>query len=290
MLSGLIGILLTLLLTGCSFLDSGSGSLTPIPTTVASATSTNTAVPTDTSTSPDTPTPGKTPSTPVPFAIKGVSLSTLPGNHTGTCPSNVPFTITAQISVPAHSTGGTVTYTWVRSDHIAVAQSSVTFAPNVTSQQVTYTWTLPASGGTGTTFSISMKTLSPQVVTSPTATFTYTCARQVRSISACVTLNSPCSTQLTKCGSGSKIFIFTAAITLTPGPGSQNIIYVWKRSDGTKGTRTTVTVPANQSSVTVTDSWSLNDPIPAGTYWEIVSVSAPNNVTSNQPTFTIITC
>jgi hypothetical protein len=42
--------------------------------------------------------------------------------------------------------------------------------------------------------------------------------------------------------------------------------------------------------VTLSDNWSLTAPITKGTYWEELSVTAPNSVTSNQTTFDITSC
>ena len=68
------------------------------------------------------------------------------------------------------------------------------------------------------------------------------------------------------------------------------LAYAWKRSDGTSGITATGIVPQSTTTVTLSDSWSLTAPIMKGTYWEELSVTVPNSVTSNQTTFDITNC
>lgn len=120
LLSG-IYLLLTLFLAGCGSLDSSSSTPNRTPTTsktgnttptTASATSAPTAAPTKGGT---TPTATVIPA-PVPFRVTGVAFGAWPGDHQGVCRTNTFFTASVLIYAPAHTTGGTVTYTWLRSD------------------------------------------------------------------------------------------------------------------------------------------------------------------------------
>lgn len=206
-----------------------------------------------------------------------------PGDHQGVCRTNTFFTASVLIYAPAHNTGGTVTYTWLRSDTSNITPSTVTFAAGTTSRIVTSIWSLSANQGNGSAYWVALKTLSPEVLTTPQITYHHTCQRQVQSISVTV---SP----TLGCNSVTKTFTFSATVNVSPGPSNVMLTYTWKRSDGTSGTTTTGIVPQSTTTVTLSDSWSLTAPITKGTYWEELSVTAPNSVTSNQTTFDITNC
>ena len=206
-----------------------------------------------------------------------------PGDHQGVCRTNTFFTASVLINVLAHNTGGTVTYTWLRSDMSNITPSTVTFATGTTSRIVTAIWSLSANQGNGSAYWVAFKTLSPDVLTTPQITYHHTCQRQVQGISVTV---SP----TLGCNSVTKTFTFSATINVSPGPSNVMLIYAWKRSDGTSGIMTTGIVPQSTTTVTLSDSWSLTAPIMKGTYLEELSVTAPNSVTSNQTTFDITNC
>jgi hypothetical protein len=293
LLSG-IYLLLTLFLAGCGSLASSSSTYNSTPTTgitgnaplttadqtaTASHTSTPTAAPAQGGT-----TPTATANTaPVPFKVTGVAFGAWPGDHQGVCRTNTFFTASVLIYAPAHTTGGTVTYTWLRSDTSNITPGTVTFAAGTTSMIVTSIWSLSANQGNGSAYWVALKTLSPEVLTTPQITYHHTCQRLVQSISVTV---SPAL----GCNSVSKTFTFSATVNVSPGPSNVVLTYTWKRSDGTSGTTTTGIVPQSATSVTLSDSWSLAAPITKGTYWEELSVTAPNSVTSNQATFAITSC
>lgn len=261
---------------------SNTGNTTPTTadqTATASDTSTPTAAPTQGAT---TPTATATP-TPVPFKVTGVAFGAWPGDHHGVCRTNTFFTASVLIYAQAHNTGGTVTYTWLRSDTSNIAHSTVTFAAGTTSRMVTSIWSLSAKQGNGSAYWVALKTLSPEVLTTPQITYHHTCQRQVQSISVTV---SP----TLGCNSVTKTFTFSATVNVSPGPSKVMLTYTWKRSDGTSGTTTTGIVPQSTTTVTLSDSWSLTAPITKGTYWEELSVTTPNSVTSNQTTFDITSC
>ena len=280
-----ISLLLPLFLAGCSFLDSSSSTHNSTPTTaaqtaIASETSTPTAAPTRDGT---TPTATATPTGPVPFTLTGVAWGAWPGDHTGACGNHTFFTASVLIYAPAHTPGGTVTYTWLRSDTSNIAPSTVTFAAGTTSQIVTSIWSLSPSQGNGSAYTVALKTLSPEVFTTPRITYHHTCQRQVQSISVTV---SP----TTGCHSVTKTFTLSATLYVSPGPSNVLLTSTWKRSDGTSGTTTTGIVPQSTTTVTLSESWTLTAPITTGTYWEELAVTAPNGITSNQTTFAITNC
>jgi hypothetical protein len=294
LLLSVIYLLLTLFLAGCGSLDASSSTHNSTPTTsttgnttpttaeqtaTASATSTPTAAPTQGGTPPAaTATPA-----PVPFEVTGVAFGAWPGDHQGVCRTNTFFTASVLIYALAHTTGGIVTYTWLRSDTSTITPSTVTFAAGTTSRIVTSIWSLNANQGNGSAYWVALKTLSPEVLTTPQITYHHTCQRQVQSISVTV---SP----TLGCNSVTKTFTFSATVNVSPGPSNVLLTSAWKRSDGTSGTTTTGIVAQSAPTVTLSDSWSLTAPITKGTYWEELSVTAPNSVTSNQTTFDITSC
>lgn len=285
-----IYLLLTLFLAGCGSLDSSSSTHNSTPTTSTTGNTTpTTADQTATASATSTPTQGGTTPTatatpaPVPFEVTGVAFGAWPGDHQGVCRTNTFFTASVLIYAPAHNPGGTVTYTWLRSDTSNITPSTVTFAAGTTSRIVTSIWSLSANQGNGRVYWVALKTLSPEVLTTPQITYHHTCQRRVQSISVTV---SP----TLGCNSVTKTFTFSAAVNMSPGPSNVMLTSTWKRSDGTSGTTTTGIVPQSTTTVTLSDSWSLTAPITKGTYWEELSVTAPNSVTSNQTTFDITSC
>ena len=289
-----ICLFLTLSLAGCSFLDSSSNThnSTPItstagnmtPTTVdQTATATKTSSPTAAPTHSGTTQTTNPASAPIPFKVTGVAFSAWPGGHQGVCRTNTFFTASVIIYAPANTTGGTVTYVWLRSDTNTIATSSVTLAAGTTSRIVTSLWSLSSNQGNGSAYWIALKTLSPEVFITPQITYHHTCQRQVQSISATVSPTLGCT-------SVTKTFIFSTTVYVSPGPSYVTLTYVWKRSNGTSGTTTTGIVPQSTTTFTLSDSWTLTAPITKGVYWEELSVIAPNNLTSNQSTFNILSC
>jgi hypothetical protein len=129
-----------------------------------------------------TPTPTPTliltptaPPGPVPFRITGLSYGVTPGDHTGMCGAHTFFTATVFIYAPAHNTGGTVTYTWLRSDTSTIPPSTVTFPPGTTSEEITTIWSLVPSQANGSAYTVAFQTSAPQVFTTPTITYHFYC-------------------------------------------------------------------------------------------------------------------
>ena len=294
LLLSVIYLLLTLFLAGCSSLDPSSSTHNSTPTTsitrhMTPTTADQTTTASETSTPTAAPTQGGLPPTattasaPVPFKVTGVAFGAWPGDHQGVCRTNTFFTASVLIYAPAHTTGGIVTYTRLRSDTSTLTPSTVTFAAGTTSMMVTSIWSLSANQGNGSAYWVALKTLSPEVLTTPQINYHHTCQRQVQSISAMVSPTLGCT-------SVTKTFTFSATVNVSPGPSNVMLTYIWKHSEGTSGTTTTGIVPQSTTTVTLSDSWSLTAPITKGTYWEELSVTAPNSVTSNQTIFDITSC
>ena len=220
---------------------------------------------------------------PVPFRITHLSYGVTPGDHVGMCGANTFFTATVFIYAPAHNTGGTVTYTWLRNDTSTIPLSTVTFPPGTTSEEITTIWSLLPSQGNGGAYSVAFQTRAPQVFTTPTITYHFSCQRLVQSINASVSPGQGCH-------SVSQNFLFSAVVTVSPGANGVQLTYDWKRSDGSNGATTTVTIPQSAATITLPDIWKLPAPSTLGTYWEELSVTAPNGVVSNQASFTITSC
>src|SRR6266567_3094884 len=171
LLLSVIYLLLTLFLAGCGFLDSSSSTQNSLPTTSNTGNTTpTTADQTATASDPSTPTEGGTTPTatatpaPVPFKVTGVSFGAWPGDHQGVCGTNTFFTASVLIYAPARNTGGTVTYTWLRSDTSNITPGTVTFAAGTISMIVTSIWSLSANQGNGSAYWVALKTLSPEVL------------------------------------------------------------------------------------------------------------------------------
>ena len=263
------------------------GSLTtPLSTTSSTATVTSSQASTAAhSPAPTgTPTPAPSPTTqPVAFSVTGVSASASPSNYHGVCNSTMTFTFSATFSVPARTSGGTVTYHWFRSDGATGTTQTVGFSPGATTRTVTTTWDLGSVRGNGSPFWEAVQVTAPNSTTSTHATFSFVCqssSPKVTSISAVV---SPGSYD---CSQSQVTFNFTATIYLSDSPGGVNITYTWTRSDGATMSPITTSVPAGQTTVTVTETWTLGVGAPAGSYWEQVHVTGPNSITSNKATFT----
>lgn len=193
------------------------------------------------------------------------------------------FTFTATIWVPAGTSGGTATYHWLRSDSATAPTETVTFNPGVTTQTVTTTWQLGAVWGNGSTFWEALQVTAPNSVTSTHATFSFVCQSSsptVTSISAAVSPHSY------DCSQSQVTFNFSGTLYLSANPGGVNMTYTWTRSDGATMSPITIAVPAGQTTVTVTDTWTLGVGAPPGSYWERVNVTGPNSITSNRATFT----
>jgi len=48
----------------------------------------------------------------------------------------------------------------------------------------------------------------------------------------------------------------------------------------------TISVPADNTNVTVFNTWTVGMGTPPGSYWEQVVITGPNSITSNKATFT----
>src|SRR6266487_1920741 len=131
--------------------------------------------------------------TPVPFSVIGVNVSVDPSNFHGVCTDPMTFTFKATINAPAGTSGGTVTYTWLRSDESSGPTETISFPPGTTTQTVTTTWKLGSRWGNGMTFWEALQVSAPNSLTSAHANFSFVCqspAPTVTSISASVSPQS----------------------------------------------------------------------------------------------------
>jgi len=260
--------------------------ITPLSTTSSTATVTSSPAPTATHSPTPTVTPTPTPSPttqPVSFSVTGVSASASPSNYHGICNSTMTFTFSATIRVPAGTSGGTVTYYWFRSDGATGPTQTAGFSPGATTRTVTTTWQLGSVWGNGSTFWEAMRVTAPNSVASSHATFSFVCQSSSPTVTSISTAVSPGSYD---CSQSQVTFNFSGTIYLSANPGGVNITYTWTRSDGATMSPITTAVPAGQTTVTVTDTWTLGLGAPPGSYWEQVNVTGPNSITSNKATFT----
>jgi hypothetical protein len=272
--------LLIVTLAGCgSAPDSSSTTPTPTATSSGGANTTATGTPTTTTQAPTPPPTAQLAA----FRVSGISASVDHPTFTGICSNNMTRIVTGVIYAPANTTGGTVTYHWQENPGGTFQTQSVSFAPGQTSRTVTQTTVTGASWGNGSTLSLTLNVIAPNTFTSAPVSFKFFCQRVLTAISANVTPTFVCD-------NGNAMLSFSATLTVSPGPGNVPVTYHWYRSDGGTGQTTTVTVPDGQTSVIVTNSWSLGPPIPAGAYWEEVIASAPNANTSNQAVFDAGAC
>jgi hypothetical protein len=88
-------------------------------------------------------------------------------------------------------------------------------------------------------------------------------------------------TPVTYSGACPATFVFTGTITMN-GPGT--VTYRWERSDGTNKPTQTLTFTAAGSQI-VTDQWTgIASAVRSG--WQRIHVNTPNELFSNQATFT----
>src|SRR5579859_640983 len=203
------------------------------PTTTGSGGGTTPTTGTPTATA--TRGPGPTP-TPVPFSVSSASVSASPANFNGQCASVMKTTFTATINVPAHTSGGTVTYHWIRSDGSPGPTQTLHFSSGDTWHTTTDSWTFGAIYGNGGTYWEAVVVTAPNGVSSSHGNATLTCQNHVTGASASVDVGSY------PCGAGSQTFTFTGTISVSPSPGG-SVTYTWLRSDGASGSSQTTTVP-----------------------------------------------
>jgi len=233
-----------------------------------------------------TTTPTVTPTTqPVAFSVTGVNATVDPSNYHGVCAATMLFTFTGIINVPAGSPGGAISYTWLRSDSAIGPTETISFKAGVTTQMVTTTWRLGSTWGDGTTFWEALQVTAPNSVTSTHANFSFVCQNQNQNQNTVTSISASVSPSTYDCSQSVVTFNFSATIAISPGSSGVNIIYTWARSDGATMSPITLSVPAGQKTVSVTDTWTLGVGAPTGLYWKQVVVTSPTHMSSNQATF-----
>ncbi len=132
----------------------------------------------------------------------------------------------------------------------------------------------PTATATNTPTATRTPTVTPTATRTPTVTPTATATPTpvVTGVNASVTPES-------YAGACPGNFNFTATITTN---GATTVTYRWERSDGISKTPATILF-AGAGTQSVTDAWAA---APTGTGWQRLHVTAPNDLTSNQATFT----
>ena len=235
-------------------------------TATATVTVNSTSVPT--TVNPYT-TPYPSPTLPPPnsanFAITNVLATVDSPSYSGPCPKTLTFTAIITANGP-----GTATYGWERSDGSPGLHHGITFSA-AGSQTVTETWQL---GATYTGWE-QLHVFNPNNIISNQANFTLNCGYSVTGATATVT---PVVT-----GACPKTIAFSGLITVSGGPVT--VTYRWERSDGALGPTQNIFFGA-ASSQAVNDTWQLGASYNG---WERLHVIAPNDMVSNQASFTL-TC
>lgn len=294
----LLALVLTTFAHGPTRKNATTGDGTVTATAAGTSTSTATDAPTATSAPTSTGTmgggsgAGATGGTGTPpgsgtLTVTGLTLSVDRTSINGTCQDDNFYNFTLTISVAPGSQGGLVNYTVMPSDSIVQQISSNLAFGNVgTSETTSFGEDIPARDGDGTTHWIKVQTTSPNTVTSQRISFEATCVRQITSVTASVTpsaWNAPCSNTQT--------FNFTFTIQLTPGP-PVTLSYSLNESPGFGTWHPPTSSYANFAGDTLTSSWQDTLYAPGysgganGTYWQSITVTSPNSVTSNQATIT----
>jgi hypothetical protein len=240
---------------------------TPFPTT--------TTVPSPTALQPPTATPTATPRPkPITFSITGANAFS-PASFSGLCTSPRTFSINGTISAPASAPAGNATFRWARSDGSFSPSQTIAFAAGQASRDVTDSWTLRATQGTGATYTDQIQVSAPNTRLSTLAQFTFGCQFVAQSASALASPAIPACTD-------TEVDV-TGVITFSLSPGG-TVSYHWTRNGISQATQTFTLAPG-VTSATVTDIFSLSQ-ANFGTNTDSVTLTAPNALTSNEATFT----
>jgi hypothetical protein len=234
---------------------------------------TSTVSPTPTTAANATPTQAPT-ATAIVFTVTGASAFN-PASFSGLCASSKTFAISGTISAPASAPGGSVTYRWARSDGSFSPAQTIAFAAGQTARSVTDSWTLQAAQGTGARYADHIQVSAPNTQSSTLATFTFGCDFVAQSVSA--------SAAPLHAGCNDTQDIVTGVITFSPSPGG-TVTYRWTRDGVSPQPTQTFTLTPGATSASVTDIWNLAA-VPFGSHSDVVTLTAPNALTSNQALF-----
>jgi hypothetical protein len=252
-------------------LPSGSPTQTPL---VAQATATPFPTPTTAPSPTATQLPTATPSpTPIKFAIIGANASS-PDGFSGLCSATRPFSINGVINAPPGTPGGNVTYRWARSDGSFSSSQTIAFTAGQTSRDVADSWTLQAAQGTGAKYTDQIQVSAPNAWFSTLAAFTFGCDFVAQSATASMPTPSCNDTQV----------VATGVLTFSPSPGG-TVTYYWLRDGEFQQETQTFTLRPGATSAKVTDTWTLPDDVSFGPHTDVVTLTAPNAIGSNQATF-----
>ncbi|MGA2160038.1 MAG: hypothetical protein ABSG90_12600 [Dehalococcoidia bacterium] len=209
------------------------------------------------------PYPAQPPPNSANFAITNVIATVDSPSYSGPCPKTLTFTAFITSNGP-----GTATYGWERSDGSPGLHHGITFS-SAGSQTVTETWQL---GLTYTGWE-QLHVFNPNDLISNQANFTLNCGYAVTGVTASV---APVLT-----GACPKTIAFSGLITANGGP--MTVTYRWERSDGAVGPTQSLFFPAS-SSQPVNETWQLGASYSG---WERLHVLAPNDMLSNQASFSL---
>lgn len=221
------------------------------------------------------------------LTVTGLTLSVDRTSVNGICQDDNFFNFTLTIAVASGSQGGIVDYTVIPSDGtVQQISSNLEFGNVDTTETASFGEDIPARDGDGTTHWIQVRTTSPNAVTSQKISFSATCVRQVTSVTTSVTpsvWNAPCPNTLT--------FNFTVTVQLTPGP-PVTLAYSLNESQGFGAWHPPTYSYTNFTGDSLASSWQDTLYAPGysgganGTYWQSITVTSPNSITSNQATIT----
>jgi hypothetical protein len=204
--------------------------------------------------------------TPIPFSVTGITANTDPSTFTGVCPKTFTFYAIITANGP-----GTVTYIWERSDGGYSEPQSVTFY-----QAGTKTTALQWELSTSASGWHRVRILTPNDVTSNPVYYTLNCDSE--SLVTGIVIGVDPFAYIGVCP---KTVNFWANIAAN-GPGE--VTYQWERSDGDITPVQSITF-ASAGAQMVFTTWTRGE----GTGWQRLHILTPNDVISNQTSFTI-TC
>jgi hypothetical protein len=219
-----------------------------------------------------------------PFEVTGAHVTASPTTYDCNTTS-VAVHFKATITLAPGSKGGTITYTWQRSDGTSSSPQTIPVAAGQKSVPVPDdTWKANANH-LNDTFWEQVAISAPNSITSNQATFTKNCPFKVTGVKVSVnpgTFDGICTNQMT--------FTFTATVSVPAGTSGGQVSYTWHRSDGGSTDSTEpIHFDPGVTTQTVTTTWQLGALQGDGSQrWGDLEVTAPNSVTSAPAKFRFI--
>ena len=209
-----------------------------------------------------------------PLTAQGVNWS--PGDQINTCGGATPLTF--QASIAAASQPPTVRSTTTTSGPSSSTTTTSTGSSTTTTSagSSTTTTTGPSTTTTSAISSTTTTTSTSSSTTTITSTSTTTTSAPAFAVTAAVARVSPSAYS----GGCPGTFNFSADITAN---GAGSVSYRWERSDEVTGTTQTLSFNGAGTQPAAAASWQLSA---NGSFWERLHVLTPNDLLSNQATFT----